>query len=77
MRGFAENPQHAVLGMIDDLDDAAAVADAVVFRGFLDTQQHAVANAGGFAGARLARRVNADFRRTRRAPLRPIRRAWR
>ncbi len=60
---FAENPQHAVLGMVDDLDDAAAVADAVVFLGFLDVQQHAVADAGGFAGLCLARGVNADFRR--------------
>ncbi len=63
VRGFAENPQHAVLGMVDDLDDAAAVADAVVFLGFLDVQQHAVADAGGFAGLRLARGVDADFRR--------------
>ena len=30
---------------------------------FLDAQQHAVADAGGFAGPRLARHVNADFRR--------------
>ena len=63
IRGFAEDPQHAVLGMVDDLDDAAAVADAAVFVGFLDAQQHAVAEAGGFAGPRLARRVDADFRR--------------
>ncbi len=77
VRRFAENPQHAVLGMIDDLDDAAAVADAVVVFGFLDVQQHAVADAGGFARPRLARGVNADLRRRRRAPPRPIRRAWR
>ena len=60
---FAENAQHALLGMVDDLDDAAAVANAVVFFGFLDAQQHAVAEAGGFAGPRLARNVDADFRR--------------
>ncbi len=48
--------------MIDDLDDAAAVADAVVFFGFLHMQQHAVADAGGLMGPRLARGVNADFR---------------
>ena len=60
---FAENAEHAVLGVVDDLDDAAAVADAVVVVGFLDPQQHAVADAGGFAGLRLARTVNADFRR--------------
>ena len=52
-----------MLGVIDDLDDAAAMADAVIFLGFLDAQQHAVAEAGGFAGARLARRQDADFRR--------------
>ena len=45
--------QHALLGTIDDLDDAAAVADAGVFLGFLDPQQHAVADAGGFAGRAL------------------------
>ena len=49
--------------MIDDLDDAAAVADAVVFFGFLDMQQHAVADAGGLAGPRFARGVDADLRR--------------
>ena len=63
MLGLAEDPEHAVLGMIDDLDDAAAVADAVVVFGFLDVQQHAIADAGGFTGPRLARGVNADFRR--------------
>ena len=63
IRRFAENAQHALLGPVDDLDDAAAVADAVVFFGFLDVQQHAVADAGGFAGPRLARHVDADFRR--------------
>ena len=49
--------------MVDDLDDAAAVTSAVVFFGFLDTQQHAVADAGGLAGPRLARSVDADLRR--------------
>ena len=53
MRRFAENPQYAVLGMIDDLDDAAAVADAGVFFSLLDLQQHAVADTGGFAGFTL------------------------
>ena len=62
VRRFAENPQHAVLGMVDDLDDAPAVADTVVFLGFLNVQQHAVADAGGLARPRLARRVDADFR---------------
>ncbi len=63
VRVFAEDPQHAVFGPVDDLDDAAGVADAVVFVDFLDAQQHTVADAGGLAGAHLARRVNADFRR--------------
>jgi len=31
MRGFSEYPEHAVLGMINDLDDTAAMTDAVVF----------------------------------------------
>ena len=63
VRALAENSQHAVLGMVDDLDDAAAMADAVVFLGLVHVQQHAVADAGGLAGPRLARGVNADFRR--------------
>ena len=61
MRRFAEDPQHAVLGMIDNLDDAAAVADAGVFIGFFDMQQDAVANAGGLPGLRFALNGNADF----------------
>ena len=48
--------------MIDDLDDAAAVPNSVVFLGFLDAQQHAIADTGGFAWPRFARHVNADFR---------------
>ena len=50
--------------MIDDLDDAAAVTNSVVLFGLLDAQQHAIANAGGFARPRLARHVNADFGRS-------------
>ena len=49
--------------MIDDLDDAAAVTNAVVFFGFLDMQQHAVADTGGLAGPRLAWSVDANLRR--------------
>ena len=63
VRRFMENPQHARFRMVDDLDDAAAVADAVVFVGFFHMQQHAVAEAGGFAGTGFARNGNADFRR--------------
>ena len=49
--------------MVDDADDAAAVADAGFFFGLLDMQQHAVAESGGGAGARLARKLDADFGR--------------
>ena len=58
-----ENAEHALLGVIDDLDDAATMADAVVVLGFFDAQQDAVANAGGISGPRLARHMYADFRR--------------
>ncbi len=54
MRERAEDAEHARFRMIDDLDDAAAVADAAILVGLLDAQQHAVAEAGGFAGPRLA-----------------------
>jgi hypothetical protein len=50
-----------VFGVIDDLDDTAAVADAGVLVGFLDMQQDAVADAGGLPGPRLVRSVNSDF----------------
>ena len=73
----SEDSEHALFRLVDDLDDAAAVADAVFFFGLLDAEQHAVANAGGFAGPRFARNVNADLRRSARALPRPIRRAWR
>ena len=60
----AEDAEHALLGAIDDLDDAAGVADGVaVVAGFLDPQQRAVADAGDLAGRVLARRMDADFRR--------------
>ncbi len=58
-----EDAEHALLRPVDDLDDAAGVEDAVVFLDFLDAQQYAVAEPGGFAGAHLARDVDADFRR--------------
>ena len=62
MRDFPENAQHAVLGMIDDLDDTAAMANAVFFIGLFNSQQYAVADTGGFCRACLARQMNADFR---------------
>ncbi len=63
VRISAEYPEHAVLGMIDDLDDAAAMTNSVFFFGLFNAQQYAVADAGGFAGPHLARHMNADFRR--------------
>ena len=62
VRQLVKNSKHASFGMIDDLDDAAAVADAVVGFRFVDAQQHAIAEAGGFARPCLARDRNADFR---------------
>ncbi len=61
VRQFAENPQHAVLGMIDDPDDAGGEAFFVGV--VVEPQQHAVAHARRVARLRVARRVNADFRR--------------
>ena len=61
MRDFAENPQHAVLGVVDDLDDTAAVANFVIFFGFLNSEEDAVANTGSFSGPYLARQMNTDF----------------
>ena len=63
-RQRAEDAERALLGAVDDLDDAAGVADGVaVGVGFLDPQQRAVADAGDLARPRLARRADADFRR--------------
>ncbi len=53
MRDLTEDAQYAVLGMVDDLDDAAAMANAAVFVGFFNAEQHAVAESGGFAGCGL------------------------
>ena len=53
----AEDAEHALLGAVDDLDDAAAMADRVALvADLLDAQQRAVADAGDFARPRLARR---------------------
>src|SRR5262249_58148926 len=60
----AVDADDAMLGAVDDLDDAARVTDAVaVLAGLLDAKQHAVANAGGVARPRPARHEHADFRR--------------
>ena len=61
MRDLSENPQHAVLGMIDDLDDAATMANAAVFVGLIDAEQHAVAETGGFARSRFAWNGDTDL----------------
>ena len=55
----AEDAEHALLGAVEDLDDAAGVADRRRRRSpaFLDPQQRAVADAGDLAGPRLARDV--------------------
>ena len=59
-----EDTERALPCAIDDLDDAAAVMNGVAIRAsFFDAQQGAVADAGGFTRARLARRMDADFGR--------------
>ena len=56
----AKNAEHAMLGAVDELDDASA---GFFFVGFLDAQQRAVADAGDFARPRAARGGDADDRR--------------
>ena len=58
-----EHAEHAVFGMIDDLDDAAPIGGAVGILGAFDAEQHAVANACGRERARMAWTVDADLRR--------------
>ena len=62
LRVAAKYPEHAVLGMIDDSDDAAAVTNAVFFLSLLNTQENTVADAGGFTRPHLARHLYPDFR---------------
>src|SRR5205807_2790022 len=57
----AKNSKDARLGVIDDLDDAPAVRRALDVVGFLDPQQRAVADAGGGARLRPARKLDADL----------------
>ena len=54
-------PSSARAGVIDHLDDAAAIERAVALIQLLDAHQRAVADAGGRARLRAARHVNADF----------------
>ena len=60
----AVNAEHALLGPVDELDDAPAVADRVVLlAALLDPQQGAVADAGDFVGPGAARDMHADLGR--------------
>ena len=60
----AEDAEHALRRAVDDFYDAPGEANGIAFvAGFLDAQQRAIADAGGFGGPVAARRVNADFRR--------------
>ena len=61
MRNRSENAQHAVLGMIDDFNDAATMANSVVFLRLIDADQHAVAETGGFARSRFAWNRDTDL----------------
>ncbi len=56
----AKDAEHAVLGAIDELDDAAA---RLLIVGAFDAQQRAIADTGGFAGPRATRRSDANDRR--------------
>jgi len=58
-----EHPEHAMLGVTDDLDDATTVADRVAFfTALLGAQQNLIAYPGDFARARTTRRLDADLR---------------
>ncbi len=61
----AEDSEHAGPGVIDDLDDAAAIdrAFAVALFEFLDAQQRTVADTCRGARLRPPWNMNADFRR--------------
>src|SRR5262249_25167496 len=58
-RRRAENAEHALPAAVDELDDAAAVADVLVAALF-DPQQRAIADAGDLAWPRTARNVHAN-----------------
>ncbi len=69
LRQLAENPEHAVLGAIEDLDHASGVADLfVAAANFVNAQEHAIADARSFAGLGTAGDDDPDFRRRRRVP---------
>src|SRR5262249_35962333 len=56
----AEQSEHAMLRVVDDLDDPPAIGRALVIAAF-DAQQRAVADAGGHARPRVARTMYSDF----------------
>ena len=63
VRKRPKEAQRPVLGMRDNLDDAAGVTDGVgVGSGLLGSYQNPIANARDLARAGLARRLNANFR---------------
>ena len=62
-RQRAEDTEHAALAMVDQLDDAAAIGDAVAALARLDAQQHAVANAGNEFWPHPPRNMQQDFGR--------------
>ncbi len=59
----AEDSEHAGPGVVDHLDDAAAIGRAFALVRLLDAQQRAVADAGRRARLRAARNMDADLRR--------------
>ena len=59
--GLPEDAEQPRAGVIDHLDDAAAIERAVALIQLLDAHQRAVADAGGGSRLRAARHVNADF----------------
>src|ERR1700676_1644914 len=61
--GLAKNAEHAGLGVIDDLDDAAAIDAAFGIVEFLDSEQRAVADTCRRARLWTPRNMNADLRR--------------
>ena len=63
VREQAEYAKLALPGAIQDLDDAAGMADRAFLGDLLGAQQRAVADAGDFVRARLARNMHADARR--------------
>ena len=74
VRQRAEHADLALARAVEHLDDAAGVADRVaVLAGLLGAGQHAVADAGDFGGARLARDMDADARGFAVRVARPIR----